>query len=400
MLLLVPFHVKCLWVFPLLPLVIAGALAQQSGTFGGALPPEVPGSTPSPANDGAGGHRTVYSRSPSTRERPIPVRGRVVLESGIVPSEPVKIEMICGSTIWPSGYSDSKGRFGVGSSPAPEANQDASIADPGNLGTSPSFTPVGERRSCDLRASMSGYSSGVVVLSNRSLTPGTDIGPVVLHPTTNVEGTTISATALAAPKQAQKALDKGREAARRRKWDDAAAQFEKAVSLYPKHASAWYELGRVRQRQENPAAAREAYLKAIEADPVYVPPYVPLAHLFLAGQNWQDAVKMADEAIRLDPVNFPESFYFSSVGYLYLRRFDAAETRARRGLQFDESHHLPKLYQVLGTALIHRRNYTGALEALSTYLELDPAATGIDLVRNQVAELRRLTASSPAGRRP
>ncbi|MCX6621870.1 MAG: tetratricopeptide repeat protein [Acidobacteria bacterium] len=148
---------------------------------------------------------------------------------------------------------------------------------------------------------MPGFSSGIVPLSGRGLSPGADIGPVVLHRLTNIEGNTVSATSLAAPKEAQKALDKGREAVNRRKWDDAAKQFEKATVIYPRYATAWYELGRVRQRQDNVQAARTAYLQAIQADPGYVQPYVPLAHLCLAAQEWQEAVKMADEAIRLDP---------------------------------------------------------------------------------------------------
>ncbi|MCX6621869.1 MAG: tetratricopeptide repeat protein [Acidobacteria bacterium] len=59
-------------------------------------------------------------------------------------------------------------------------------------------------------------------------------------------------------------------------------------------------------------------------------------------------------------------------------------------------HRLPKLYQVLGTALLQRRDYAAALENLSTYLQLDPSAPDIEVVRKQVAELTRWTAARSA----
>ena len=66
-----------------------------------------------------------------------------------------------------------------------------------------------------------------------------------MHRLGQVEGLTISATSAMAPKDAQKAYEKGREKASKEKWDEAQQLFNKAVEIYPSYAVAWFDLGRV-----------------------------------------------------------------------------------------------------------------------------------------------------------
>jgi hypothetical protein len=63
--------------------------------------------------------------------------------------------------------------------------------------------------SCELRASLPGFRSDVVSLANRRFMDNPEVGTIVLHRLGNVEGLTISATTMAAPKDAKKAYDKG-----------------------------------------------------------------------------------------------------------------------------------------------------------------------------------------------
>src|SRR6185436_14030890 len=96
---------------------------------------------------------------------------------------------------------------------------------------------------CELRARLVGYRSQMVSLSNRRALDNPDIGIILLHKLTPNEGGTISATSLAAPKDAKKAFEKGIDFLKKKKPEDALKSFEKAVELYPKYATAWYELG-------------------------------------------------------------------------------------------------------------------------------------------------------------
>src|ERR1035437_5561520 len=90
---------------------------------------------------------------------------------------------------------------------------------------------------------------------------------------------TPAAGSLAAPKNAQKAFDKGVEAVKNKKNEEAAKNFEEAVKLYPQYAEAWYELGRVQASLNQAAASRQSFDAALKADPSYTPPYMKIAQL-------------------------------------------------------------------------------------------------------------------------
>ena len=62
----------------------------------------------------------------------------------------------------------------------------------------------------------------------------------------------------------------------KKKWPDAQKEFEKAVTVYPKYAAAWYELGNVQREQKDLRGARESYAKALKADSKFVIPYLGL----------------------------------------------------------------------------------------------------------------------------
>lgn len=120
-------------------------------------------------------------------------------------------------------------------------------------------------------------------------------------------------TSLEAPKAARHAFDKGVDAFRKHRLDEAAARFEKAVALYPKFADAWYRLGHVQGENKQPDAARASFAKAIAADPKLVPPYVELAGLDVSQERWQDAVDHAQRAIKLDPFSSPVVYFFDAL---------------------------------------------------------------------------------------
>src|SRR5206468_5529234 len=69
-----------------------------------------------------------------------------------------------------------------------------------------SSDPFGNRMvGCEVRAQLAGYRSDSINLVNRNGMENPDIGMIVLHRLGNVEGSSISATSLLAPKDAKKA---------------------------------------------------------------------------------------------------------------------------------------------------------------------------------------------------
>ena len=342
--------------------------------------------------------------------------GKVLMDDGTVPPAPVVIERVCNGAPRAEGYTDSKGRFSFQLGQSQAMTQDASYDDMGTSGLQ-NNTPARNNRSamgsgpvgfgprsnasqglvgCELRASLAGFRSDVVNLAGRRLFDNPDVGTIILHRRANVEGTTISVTTLQAPKDARKAYDKGREALRKGKIADAQREFEKAVSAYPHFAAAWYELGLIHEKANDPEEARKYYAQAIAADAKLVTPYLHLARLAARERKWQEAADASGRAIKLDPVDFPEAFFYNAVASYKLQRLDDAETSARQTQKLDAAHQWPTADRVLGAVLYEKRDYAGAAEQLRNYLTWAPDATDASEVKAQLAELEKLSGDAKA----
>jgi tetratricopeptide (TPR) repeat protein len=306
--------------------------------------------------------------------------GKVILEDGTPPSDPATIQLNCGTRVRSVGYTDTnRGSFSIdinnqmsmaALSDASQGSFDRSAGTSGGSGfgnpmnTQPGMQPAagdpfGDRSlmGCDLQAALPGFRSDVIHLGNRRSMDNPDVGVITLHRLANVEGLTISATSALAPKDAKKALDKGREQLKKGKWDDAQRSFEKAVELYPKYAAAWFELGRMQEEQKNLVAARGSFNQALTADSKFVSPYLELAVLAANEKKWEDVASNTDRLLSLNPVDFPQAYLFNSLANYYLKNFDAAEKTAREGITHDKVHKYPKMNQVLGVLLAQKQDY-------------------------------------------
>jgi tetratricopeptide (TPR) repeat protein len=222
----------------------------------------------------------------------------------------------------------------------------------------------------------------------------TDIGRLVLHRVGHVEGLTISATSAMAPKDAQKAYEKGHDKVSKEKWDEAQPLLEKAVQIYPKYAVAWFDLGRVQLQKNAMADARHSFEESIAADPKYVSPYRGLAELDTQQKQWQPLVTVTDQLLALNPVSFPDAWLRNALGNYYIGNFAAAEKSARQGMKVDDSHQLPKLEYLLGTILIQEREYPEASTHIQNYIKVATQPSEIEEAQKQLAEVTRLSASA------
>lgn len=340
-------------------------------------------------------------------ERAIFLSGRVMMDDGTPPPEPVTIERLCNGMARPEAYTDSKGRFSFQLGQNQRAMMpDASVASDGFGGASSGASGIaggsrggqgmgGDTRTmgCELRASLPGYRSDIVNLGNRRSLDNPDVGVIVLHRLGNVEGNTISATSFQAPKDARKAFEKGADLMKKKKWPEAEKQLLKAVEIYPNYASAWYELGMAYQQQDSVDQARKAYGQALSADPKYVKPYLQIATLAVKDKNWQGVAAATSQLIRLDPVDFPAAYFYDSVANFNLRNLDAAEKSAREAVRLDSGHRMPKAEHVLGVILANKQDYAGAAQFMKSYLEHAPDAEDADVVRKQLVQIEKFAAA-------
>jgi tetratricopeptide (TPR) repeat protein len=347
-------------------------------------------------------------RTGESVERGWYLSGKVLMDDGSAPPANITIQRVCGGAGKPMAYTDSKGRFTFQLGQRSEVLPDASVGsgEEGRLGTSPIggsslearvLGSAGNRQlsGCQLTASLPGYRSDAVELGSRRYMDNPDVGSIVLHRLGNVEGTSVSATSLDAPREAKKDYDRGSDAERKQKWPEAQAEYEKAVAAYPKYAAAWFGLGNALHRQGNKPKAREAFLKALEADRRFLGPYLPLSTMAFEEKNWQETVELTATLTRLDPEDYPLAFLFNAVASANLGKLDVAEKSAREAVRLDTRHQLPRAEYVLGLILLDRHEYDGALTLLRSYIQRAPNAPDSENVKKQISHVEELARAQP-----
>jgi tetratricopeptide (TPR) repeat protein len=232
---------------------------------------------------------------------------------------------------------------------------------------------------CSVTIRMKGFQSMSATLRNDATIVLKHVG---LH-----EGSTVSATALNAPEPAKKAFGKGVNAMDDGKWAAAQKNFEKAVEIDPDYASAWSDLGEVLQKQAKTTEARAAFEKAVQADPKYIKPYIQLTMLDLQEKRPEDAIAIGGKAVAMNPLEFPELYFYYAAANFNLKHFDVAETNARRATELDHGHEIPRSEVLLASVLAAKGDRNGALQHFRKYLEILPKAPDADQVKRAIAQL-------------
>lgn len=346
------------------------------------------------------------------REHIIYLQGKVVLEDGSPPPEFVTIQRVCGGQVFREGYTDSKGEFSVRlGADGTLAMEDASTYGTNSRGTqsgdplrSGGLTGASERFStmrgagtvdlfgCELQAKLDGYRAAPIMLGRRSVFDKPDVGTIILHPLKGIKGVAVSATSLAAPKNARKAYEAAANELRKKKPNlrKAVQQLEKALGAHPNYAAAWNLLGRTRLFAGDEPKAREAYTRALEADPKYLGPYVPLIQLSVRQADWRRAADYSDRLLKLNPHAADVRFYYA------LARFQLGDIgEAHKALQQvtpeqAKAKALPQVYHLRGLILAKQGEFPKAAEEFRTFLREGPNELAAPQVTRQLAEWEAL----------
>jgi tetratricopeptide (TPR) repeat protein len=201
------------------------------------------------------------------------------------------------------------------------------------------------------------------------------------------EGSAVSLTTLEAPPEARRAWEKGMKALENKKWTQAEKELRRAVTIHPEYASAWSALGEALDELSRPVEARDAWGRAIQADPDYVKPYVLLAQLAIREGRMEDAVSITDRAMKARYTRSLSVYFYNAVANLALGRLEPSEQSARKAVELDPAHLVSKTEDLLGTVLAAKGDRQGAVEHLKKYLELSPKAEDAQKVKQRIKEL-------------
>jgi len=350
--------------------------SQKSGSQGGGGKPSAPsGTTTMP------GQQPNQGQSPQM-QTPLYVSGRVLLvDTGQPAPEPVSVQLNCGINLVQAIQTDLKGyfQFILGAGPQSNANLSAADNTPGGMGginginSSGSFGRFGgfnDLTGCELRVTVDGYLPATHILSGPPELSTIDVGTLRLTRIAGVQGSSISVTSMLVPSNARKEFEKGDKDARDNKLKPAAEHLEKAVTEYDNYAAAWNELGSIYSRTNETEKARNAFTKAMAADPKYIPPYLNLASLQLQKEEYADAVETAGKALDLNPA-IPVAEYLQAVGNFKLKRLDEAQKSAQE-VEKGPHQNLSQVYALLADIFLLKEDYPSAAAQMRTYLKQWP----------------------------
>lgn len=292
---------------------------------------------------------------------PIILRGKVTTEDGSPPTFMLGIERICSD--------------GQGSAPGPTTNKK------GEYEWRMEIDPLATR-ACSIRASHAGWVSTSIDVQGLDTTKTMiALPPLVISPAVpdaysiNASEANVPPKAKTAFKAAMKALDEGNT-------EETARQLQAATAAAPKFAQGWHALGVVLEGLRKPSDARSAYEHAIESDPKLLPAYVTLARACLKLKDWDCSVKASDTLLKADPKHlYAEIYMHRAVARYELKDLAGAAENAQQAVRLDPGHKRPRAEYILGRVLEAQGDVKGAREHISKYLELDPNAPDVDVVR-------------------
>ena len=128
--------------------------------------------------------------------------------------------------------------------------------------------------------------------------------------------------------------------------------------------------------------SRQAFEKAIAADPHYIPPYLGLAQLELQNQEFEPAVETAGKALELDP-SIGVANFIQAIGNFKLNRLDAAEKSAQMA-EKGPHQNMADLHALHAEILLQKQDYPNAAAQMRAYLKEFPQGRFADQMKKDL----------------
>lgn len=301
-----------------------------------------------------------------TPDGPVYLRGNIVLTDGKPVPEILELQLVC-----------------LGQSPQKLGNANPD----GSFSITIDRMPAGGN--CDVQAQLNGYISASVSMLGRRTGDNPDLGDLTLSPITNPARTSASLTSLQAPEEAKQEYAQALESIQEEDWGDAKDHLEETLDIYNEHAEAWYQLGRIHERENDLDDAAEAYENSLEADSQFVLPLLRLASMALDKQDMNAVLRHSSNILQINPDDYPTAYYFYGVANLQTGDLAEAEAAGRRALELDPNNANPRNHYLMGFVFAQTGRLQEAQTSFNTYLELAPNSNEANIVRQVLAQIEQ-----------
>lgn len=195
---------------------------------------------------------------------------------------------------------------------------------------------------------------------------------------------TVSGKALLAPK-AKEALDKGLQALKDNKLDNAQKNLDEAVKLAPNNPDVLYGRALVYLKRSDWTKAQDLLEKATQLDPKHAPALSALGMTFVNSGKFDLAIAPLEQSLALQPTGV-ETHWALAKAFYHQQRFDGALKESQEA--WTESHGAtPQIELLLAQSLAAVGKYEDAAQTLRDFLKNHPDASGADNARRWLARL-------------
>jgi tetratricopeptide (TPR) repeat protein len=196
----------------------------------------------------------------------------------------------------------------------------------------------------------------------------------------------VNAALAAIPKEARELYERALASAKAGERKRAVEQLKQAIAVYPKFALALNELGVQYLSLGEAEKAAEALRSALALEPEAFVLRLNYGIVLLQRKRYAEAEAELSRALRLSDTSFAAHLYRGRA-LIELARYEEAERELRRAVALggDEAR---MAHRYLGAIHIERGEPARAVEALETYLRLDPKAAEAVAIRDIIKQLR------------
>ena len=205
---------------------------------------------------------------------------------------------------------------------------------------------------------------------------------------TGAKSATVSTVRLQVPGKARSAYQKVCGEFKKKKLADAERDAQKVITEFPKFPAAWVLLGESYYYEERMDPAREACTQASTVDPTYVSPYLCLAAIADAQQDWSQTAEIADKSLGVSPLQNPYGLYFKADATFHMGQYKQAESLAKSALEADTLHELSEIQFLLARIYHAMDNMTAAETELKDYLKLQHQPSDPNSVQTLMASIK------------
>ena len=227
-----------------------------------------------------------------------------------------------------------------------------------------------------LESRMRNHTETVVVQPRETKPSATPVPPAIAIVDLNV------------PKAARKAVESGVEAFNRGELEQARQDFEKAISKYPKYASAYNFLGLTFVEQKQSERGEQAFEKAIELNQNFAEAYANLAKLYFRQQKFVLSEPLLEKAVNADPRNV-EALTFLVQVELLGGKYDLAVANARRVHELPHANY-PIVHFMAARALRAQNQPSEAMNEYRLFLQEAPNSKNSPQARQELSQLEKL----------